>query len=108
MIPELTKKQQEVLHWITQGLTNKQIAQRLKISESTVKLHVGNIFKRYGVKTRSALTASAITHKVTTFTPVDIEEKPFAWVRIKRGMVKGIVFSEESPANDWVSLYKRK
>jgi DNA-binding NarL/FixJ family response regulator len=52
----LTDRQQEVFNLIaTRGLSNKQIANTLHISESTVKLHITEIFKKHGVRTRTQL-----------------------------------------------------
>jgi two-component system nitrate/nitrite response regulator NarP len=52
----LTDRQQEVFNLIaTRGLSNKQIATTLHISESTVKLHITEIFKKHGVRTRTQL-----------------------------------------------------
>lgn len=53
----LTARQEEVAHLVSmKGLSNKQIARQLKISESAVKLHLGNIMKKYGVKNRTQLS----------------------------------------------------
>lgn len=52
----LTDRQQQVFDLIaTRGLSNKQIAKSLHISESTVKLHITEIFKKHGVRTRTQL-----------------------------------------------------
>ena len=52
----LTDRQQEVFDLIAhRGLSNKQIAKSLHISESTVKLHITEIFKKHGVRTRTQL-----------------------------------------------------
>ena len=52
----LTFRQEQILQLIkTRALTNAQIANMLKISESTVKMHVGLILKKYGLKTRLQL-----------------------------------------------------
>ena len=52
----LTPRQVDVLHLIKdRGLSNKQIAKALHITESTVKLHITEIFKKYGVRTRTQL-----------------------------------------------------
>ena len=40
-----------------QGLTNKAIAQELNITEGTIKLHLHNIYRQLGVKSRFALAA---------------------------------------------------
>lgn len=58
----LTKREQEVLHWLAAGLTNPEIAQRLVVSLSTVNTHVASIFKKLGVTSRSAATRYAIEH----------------------------------------------
>jgi len=49
----LTAREREVLALITEGLGNAQIAERLSISEKTVRNHVSNIFDKLGVWTRA-------------------------------------------------------
>jgi NarL family two-component system response regulator YdfI len=57
-IPLLTPRELEVLRLLAEGLGNKSIAARLRISERTVKFHVGAIFERLGVTSRTeAVTA---------------------------------------------------
>ena len=48
----LTKREQEILHGIAQGLSNKPIARNLDISEATVKVHVKNLLKKLGFRSR--------------------------------------------------------
>jgi len=56
----LTSRQQEVFNLVCQrGLSNKKIAQTLKISESTVKIHVSAILKSYGVRSRTQLVLAS-------------------------------------------------
>jgi DNA-binding NarL/FixJ family response regulator len=69
-IPEynirLTARQQQIFNLITtKGTSNKHIARVLLISESTVKLHVGCILKKYGVRNRTQLAVFAQTIKPT-------------------------------------------
>lgn len=49
----LTDRELEVLVLLAEGLTNQQSAQRLSISQSTLKFHMNNIFEKLGVQTRS-------------------------------------------------------
>lgn len=51
----LSMREREVLALLRQGMTNKSIAQKLFISENTVKIHVSNIFAKLNVKKRSEL-----------------------------------------------------
>lgn len=48
----LTPREQEVLQWMVQGLSNRAIAEKLHVTERTVKFHVGNILGKLGVRTR--------------------------------------------------------
>jgi DNA-binding NarL/FixJ family response regulator len=54
-LKELTPKQFQVLNLIKDGLMNKQIASSLSITEATVKAHIGVIFKKLEVKTRTQI-----------------------------------------------------
>ena len=51
---ELSAREIEVLRLAAQGLANKQIGRKLGISESTVKVHLGNVFRRIGVADRTS------------------------------------------------------
>lgn len=53
-------KEKQVLLFVTKGLTNKQIADKMGISENTVKTHMKNIYKKIGVTNRAQL-ASIVT-----------------------------------------------
>ena len=56
----LTSRQGEVLRGILDGLTNKEIAWNLKVSESSVKATLQQLFDKMGVRTRSQLVRIAI------------------------------------------------
>jgi len=56
----LSSREREVLALITQGLGNAQIAQRLSISEKTVRNHVSNLFDKLGVWTRAQAIVFAL------------------------------------------------
>lgn len=56
----LTTRQNQIFDIVTtRGSSNKHIAKMLSISESTVKLHVGAILKKYGLKSRTQLAVFA-------------------------------------------------
>jgi ATP/maltotriose-dependent transcriptional regulator MalT len=54
LVEPLTAREQEVLEQMAAGLSNRQIAHALGISEHTVKFHVSAILGKLGVATRSA------------------------------------------------------
>ena len=58
----LTERQRDVLAYLAQGKSNKEIAAELQLSESTVKVHVNHILKALKVKNRSqaALIANGL------------------------------------------------
>lgn len=59
----LTDRERGVLDLLAQGLTNKQIAEKLVITTNTVKRHLKSIFEKLDVHTRSAATAKATEGK---------------------------------------------
>ena len=63
-VEPLTKREQEVLSLVAQGMTNPQIAEQLVISTSTVQFHVHNILGKLGVGTRTEAVAMAIQSKL--------------------------------------------
>lgn len=58
-VPVLTAREQDVLRLVAEGLTNKQIAQRLFISPDTVKTHLSRIMQKLGVSTRTQAAVHA-------------------------------------------------
>lgn len=52
-LASLTTQQSRVLKFLVEGLLNKQIADRLAISEGTVRAHVTEILRKLGVRTRT-------------------------------------------------------
>jgi DNA-binding NarL/FixJ family response regulator len=51
---QLSGREREVLALASQGLANKQIGRSLGIAERTVKVHLGNVFRRIGVSDRTS------------------------------------------------------
>ena len=60
--PALSGRERQVLAQVAQGLANKQIARSLGISERTVKVHLGNVFRQIGVGDRTSAALWARDH----------------------------------------------
>lgn len=60
----LTNRELQILELITEGMINKEIAQRLYISEKTVKNHISNIFKKLNVSDRTQAAVYAIKNNI--------------------------------------------
>ena len=48
---------------MAEGLVNKEVGQRLNLSEGTVKIHLHNIYQKTGIGNRTALAALALADK---------------------------------------------
>jgi two-component system nitrate/nitrite response regulator NarL len=53
----LTERERQIIRLVSEGLSNKQIARRLNLTEGTVKVHLHNIFQKLQVTSRTALAA---------------------------------------------------
>ena len=67
MVP-LSPRELEILEFVTNGMSNKEIASRLRISQQTVKNHMTSILKKLNVQDRTQAAVTALRH---------------GWVRIK-------------------------
>jgi DNA-binding NarL/FixJ family response regulator len=56
----LTPREREIVHHVALGLRNAEVAEKLFISEQTVKTHLNNVFEKVGVRDRVELTLYAI------------------------------------------------
>jgi len=59
LIEPLTPREQQVAQLLAGGLTNKEIAQRLGITEHTVKFHLNGLLRKLGVSTRTEAVVQA-------------------------------------------------
>jgi DNA-binding NarL/FixJ family response regulator len=57
----LSKREIEVVRWLAEGLSNREIAQRLELSQHTVKNHLFRIFEKLGVSSRVELLNMTLT-----------------------------------------------
>ncbi len=63
---DLTRREREVLALMVKGLNNPDIADRMCVSRSTVKVHVSNVLSKLGVSNRAEAISYAIQHHLIT------------------------------------------
>lgn len=61
---DLTSREREVLALLVEGKTNKEIAEELIVSQSTVRLHVSNILSKLGASNRTEAATLAHQHNL--------------------------------------------
>lgn len=64
-LKDLTPRESEILEWLVKGDSNKEIARELQISESTVKVHVQNILKKFKVSSRVEAAVYAVRNELS-------------------------------------------
>ncbi len=77
-LDDITPRQQDVLGHLVNGMSNKEIARALDVSESTVKFHIASLCRRFGVKNRTevAVRASRLLPKSNGLTASDERNTP--------------------------------
>lgn len=68
---QLSRREREIVAHVSQGFRNREIADKLYISEQTVKNHMHNIFEKVGVQDRLELALYAIYHRLYEELPQD-------------------------------------
>ena len=61
---KLSKRQKQLLQLLDKGMSNRDIAESLQISEHTVKVHLWRLFRRLNVKSRSQASHLARTQRL--------------------------------------------
>lgn len=68
----LTQREHEILTWLAHGLTNREIAEKLVVSEETVKTHVGNILAKFHMRHRIQAVIVALKQGLLSLDDIDL------------------------------------
>jgi DNA-binding CsgD family transcriptional regulator len=93
---QLTSRQQDVLRGVQEGLSNKEIGKKLKVSERTVKFHISALLMKFDVAGRMGLMRKA-TELLSAFKVPASVESPQLVASEVHGMGQEIMLSRESP-----------
>jgi DNA-binding NarL/FixJ family response regulator len=61
-LPELTRREAEILELVSEGYSNAQLASMLWVTEQTVKFHLSNVYRKLGVANRTEAAHYALLH----------------------------------------------
>lgn len=64
-LDELTERERQILHLLTQGLSNKEIGLELSLSPHTIKVHLHRILEKLDLRSRVEAAAWAVRHGLT-------------------------------------------
>jgi DNA-binding CsgD family transcriptional regulator len=93
---QLTGRQQEVLRGVQEGLSNKEIAKKLKVSERTVKFHISALLMKFDVTGRMGLMRKATELLSALKVPTSVESPQLVASEV-HGVGREIMLSRESP-----------
>lgn len=63
---ELSSREKEVADLVAKGLSNEEVAQRLFVTEKTIKFHLTSIYEKLGVRSRAQLIVQRLSEGDTT------------------------------------------
>ena len=57
----LTDRERQIMHLVSEGLSNKEVGRQLNISDGTIKVHLHHIYQKLAISNRTALAALAFS-----------------------------------------------
>jgi DNA-binding NarL/FixJ family response regulator len=61
-IKALTDRERQIMRLVSEGLSNKEIGRRLKVTDGTIKVHLNHIFQKLVIGNRTTLAALYLSH----------------------------------------------
>jgi len=74
----LTHRESQIVRLVSEGLSNKEIARKLNVSQGTVKVHLYNIFQKLEISNRTVLATIAVLRGPAGFTTLSLAALAFA------------------------------
>jgi RNA polymerase sigma factor (sigma-70 family) len=78
MLGLLTHRESQIVRLVSEGLSNKEIARQLNVSQGTVKVHLHNIFQKLEISNRTVLATIALLRRPAGFTTLSLAALAFA------------------------------
>ena len=78
MLAILTDREREIMRLVSEGLSNKEIARELNLSQGTVKVHLYNMFQKLEISNRTVLATIALLERSAGFGTLSLAALAFA------------------------------
>ncbi|MBN8990286.1 MAG: response regulator [Rhizobiales bacterium] len=78
MLGLLTHRERQIVRLVSEGMSNKEIARKLNLSQGTVKVHLHNIFQKLEISNRTVLAAIALLQRPAGFGTLTLAALAFA------------------------------
>ncbi|NOJ50766.1 LuxR C-terminal-related transcriptional regulator [Bradyrhizobium archetypum] len=99
MLGLLTHRESQIVRLVSGGLSNKEIARQLNISQGTVKVHLHNIFQKLEISNRTVLATIALLQRPASFGTLSLAALAFAILDdVKASDTKNTLLDDDSTA----------
>ena len=78
MLAVLTDRERQIMRLVSDGLSNKEIARQLNVSQGTVKVHLYNMFQKLEISNRTVLATIALLQRSAGFGTLSLAALAFA------------------------------
>jgi two-component system nitrate/nitrite response regulator NarL len=62
VLTALTERERQIMHLVSEGLSNKEIGRQLNLSDGTIKVHLHHVYQKLAIGNRTALAALVLCH----------------------------------------------
>ena len=100
MLGALTHREREIMGLVSEGLSNKEIARQLNISQGTVKVHLYNIFQRLEISNRTVLATIALLQRSAGFGTLPLAVLAFAILNDVKASETNDIFLDDDSTSD--------
>ena len=100
MLGALTHREREIMGLVSEGLSNKEIARQLNISQGTVKVHLYNIFQKLEISNRTVLATIALLQRSAGFGTLPLAVLAFAILNDVKASETNDIFLDDDITSD--------
>ncbi|WFU17263.1 LuxR C-terminal-related transcriptional regulator [Bradyrhizobium sp. CB3481] len=100
MLGLLTHRESQIVRLVSEGLSNKEIARQLNVSQGTVKVHLHNIFQKLEISNRTVLATIALLQRSAGFSTLALAALAFAILDDVKASETNDAFPDDASTDD--------